>query len=70
MEYLYEWEKQDCHSNESINSQKDFLKRLNIKKRKIVEIAIFLYQTLKQYSYREVLQELKYLGFKTLSLNK
>jgi hypothetical protein len=32
-------------------------------------IAIFLYQTLKQYSYREVLQELKYLGFKTPSLN-
>jgi hypothetical protein len=32
-------------------------------------IAIFLYQTLKQYSYREVLQELKYLGFKTHSLN-
>jgi hypothetical protein len=30
-------------------------------------IAIFLYQTLKQYSYREVLQELKYLGFKTPS---
>jgi hypothetical protein len=29
-------------------------------------IAIFLYQ--KQYSYREVLQELKYLGFKTPSL--
>jgi hypothetical protein len=28
------------------------------------------YQTLKQYSYREVLQELKYLGFKTPSLNK
>jgi hypothetical protein len=32
-------------------------------------IAIFLYQTLKQYSYREVLQELKCLGFKTPSLN-
>jgi Transposase DDE domain. len=32
-------------------------------------IAIFLYQTLKQYSYREVLQELKYFGFKTPSLN-
>jgi len=32
-------------------------------------ITIFLYQTLKQYSYREVLQELKYLGFKTPSLN-
>jgi hypothetical protein len=32
-------------------------------------IAIFLYQTLKQYSYREVLQELKYLGFKTPSIN-
>jgi hypothetical protein len=31
-------------------------------------IAIFLYQTLKQYSYRKVLQEFKYLGFKTLSL--
>jgi hypothetical protein len=29
-------------------------------------IAIFLYQTLK---HREVLQELKYLGFKTPSLN-
>jgi hypothetical protein len=32
-------------------------------------IAIFLYQTLKQYSYREVLQEPKYLSFKTPSLN-
>jgi hypothetical protein len=32
-------------------------------------IAIFLHQTLKQYSCREVLQELKYLGFKTPSLN-
>jgi hypothetical protein len=32
-------------------------------------ITIFLYQTLKQYSYREVLQELKYLGFKTPYLN-
>jgi hypothetical protein len=30
-------------------------------------IAIFLYQTLKQCSYREVLQELKYLGFKTIA---
>jgi hypothetical protein len=32
-------------------------------------IAMFLYQTLKQYSYREILQELKYLSFKTPSLN-
>jgi hypothetical protein len=32
-------------------------------------IATFLYQILKQYSYREVLQELKYLGFKTPYLN-
>jgi hypothetical protein len=58
------------------------LKRLNIRKRKISKevdkestkkdefiIAIFLYQTLKQYSYREVLQKPKYLDFKTPSLN-
>jgi len=32
-------------------------------------LAIFLYQTLKQYSCREVLQELRYFGFKTPSLN-
>jgi tRNA A22 N-methylase len=55
-----------------------FYSILNIRKRKISKevdqeskeefiIAIFLYQTLKQYSYREVLQELKYLGFKTPS---
>jgi hypothetical protein len=30
-------------------------------------IAIFLCQTLKQCSYREILQELKYLGFKTIA---
>ena len=32
-------------------------------------LAIFLYQTLKQYSYREVIQELKQLGHEILSLN-
>ena len=32
-------------------------------------LAIFLYQTLKQYSYREVLQELKQLGHEIPSLN-
>jgi hypothetical protein len=32
-------------------------------------LAIFLYQTLKQYSYREVLQELKQLGHGIPSLN-
>jgi len=60
---------------------KRFLKKIKYKEKKNSQrgrsrkykdefiIAIFLYQTLKQYSYREVLQELKYLGFKTPSLN-
>jgi hypothetical protein len=78
---MFIWEKQKCLSNKSINLQKDFFKKIEYKEKKNKQrgrprkykdefiIAIFLYQTLKQYSYREVLQELKYLGFKTPSLN-
>jgi hypothetical protein len=61
---------------------KIFLKKIKYKEKKNSQrgrprkykdefiIAIFLHQTLKQYSYREVLQELKYLGFKIPSLKK
>ena len=78
---MFAWEKQEYPLNKSISLQKDFLKKIEYKEKKNSQrdrprkykdefiIAIFLYQTLKQYSYREVLQELKYLGFKTPSLN-